>query len=172
MFSSLAGIHVLYCVIATFGDGAVLFYTGQKWGEMDIAKHLAVSQVFGQQFMLCVMLGMWVRGRNVKQEGGRSLCMEEILALWTIPTILGALVVRVSAQFIMIIRNDQCFVVYEVLERSAEIHFASAAALSIAALTCVVCQGCLWRREWMAVKRREMEENQTVSAPPWTPEKS
>jgi hypothetical protein len=98
--------------------------------------------------------------------------MEEILALWTIPTILGALVVRVSAQVIMIIRNDQCFVVYEVLERSAEIHFASAAALSIAALTCVVCQGCLWRREWMAVKRREMEENQTVSAPPWTPEKS
>jgi len=46
VFSSLAGIHVLYCFIAAFGDGAVLFYTAQKWGEMDVAKHLAVSQVF------------------------------------------------------------------------------------------------------------------------------
>src|SRR5271168_20719 len=41
VFSSLAGIHVLYCLIAAFGDGAVLFYTEQKWGEMDVAKHLA-----------------------------------------------------------------------------------------------------------------------------------
>ena len=62
VFSSLAGIHVLYCLIAAFGDGAVLFYTEQKWGEMDVAKHLAVSQVFGQQFLLCIMSGMWLRG--------------------------------------------------------------------------------------------------------------
>jgi hypothetical protein len=173
MFSSLAGLHALYCLIAAFGDGAVLFYTSQKWGEMDVAKHLAVSQVFGQQFMLCVMLGMWLRGRNVSQENGRSLSMEKILALVAIPTILGALVVRVSAQFIMIIRNDQCFVVYEVLERSAEIHTASASAMSIATIVSIVAEGWLWKVERRAIKRRDEErQNQEMSwdqAPP--PEK-
>ena len=158
IFSGLAGLQVLYCFIAAFGDGAVLFYTEQKWGEMDIAKHLAVSQVFGQQFMLCVMLGMWLRGRNV--DGSRSLSMEEILALVSIPTILGALMVRVSAQFIMIIRNDQCFMVYEILERSAEIHFASAGALSVAVLASVVSQVWLWKIEWKVYKRREELENE------------
>jgi hypothetical protein len=168
MFSILAGIHVLYCLIAAFGDGAVLFYTGQKWGEMDVAKHLAVSQVFGQQFLLCLMLGMWIRGRNVPQDGTRSLCMEEILALVTIPTILGALVVRVSAQFIITLRNDKCFVVYELLERSAEIHFASAGGMAVAALVSVVCQAWLWRVERVALKRRD-EERQNQENNSWTP---
>jgi len=157
VFSSLAGIHVLYCLIAAFGDGAVLFYTEQKWGEMDVAKHLAVSQVFGQQFLLCIMSGMWLRGRNVTHESGRSLRMEDLLALVTIPAILGALVIRVSSQLIMIIRNDKCYMVYEVLERSAEIHFTSAAVLFLAALTCVVSQGWLWRIEW---KRRDEKRQQ------------
>ena len=157
LFSCLAGIHVLYCLIAAFGDGAVLFYTEQKWGEMDIAKHLAVSQVLGQQFLLCIMSGMWLRGRNVTHEIGHSLRMEDVLALITIPALLGALVVRVSAQFIMIIRNDKCYMVYEVLERSAEIHFTSAAALFLAALTCVVSQGWQWRIEW---KRRDGNRQQ------------
>ena len=166
IFSCLAGLQVLYCVIAAFGDGAVLFYTEQKWGEMDIAKHLAVSQVFGQQLMLCVMLGMWLRGRNVAQDGSRSLSTDEILALVSIPTILGALVVKVSAQFIMIIRNDRCFMVYEILERSAEIHFASAGALSVAAFTSVASQGWLWRIEWKACKRREQRENENGTRTP------
>jgi hypothetical protein len=157
VFSSLAGIHVLYCLIAAFGDGAVLFYTKQTWGKMDVAKHLAVSQVFGQQFLLCIMSGMWLRGRNVTHERGRSLRMEDLLALVTIPAILGALVVRVSAQLIMIIRNDKCHMVYEVLERSAEIHFTSSAVLFLAALTCVVSQGWLWRIEW---KRRDEKRQQ------------
>jgi hypothetical protein len=169
MFSSLAGTQVLYCLIAAFGDGAVLFYTEQKWGEMDVAKHLAVSQVFGQQVMLCVMLGMWFRGRNVQQDGSRSLSMEEMLALVTIPAILGALLVRVSAQFIMIIRNDQCFMVYEILERSAEIHFASASALSAAALTTVASQAWLWRQEWKICKRRAEDRQNEESECRWTP---
>jgi hypothetical protein len=166
-FSFLSGINVIYCLIAAFGDGAVLFYTGQKWGEMDVAKHLAVSQVFGQQLLLCIMLGMWLRGRNVTEEVGASHTREEFLALWTIPTILAALIVRVSAQFIMIIRNDQCFVVYEVLERSAEIHFAGAGALLVAALISVVCQGWLWMKERRADKsRRDGEQNRNAMG--WT----
>lgn len=168
MFSCLAGIHVLYCLIAAFGDGAVLFYTGQKWGEMDVARHLAVSQVFGQQFMLCIMLGMWLRGRNIHQESGRSLSMEEILALVTIPTMLGALIVRVSAQFIVAIRNDQRLAVYDLLEASAEIHIASASALVLAAWVCVLCQGWLWRRERIACQRRD-EERQQQGEQKWTP---
>jgi hypothetical protein len=157
VFSCLAGIHVLYCFIAAFGDGAVLFYTEQTWGEMDVAKHLAVSQVFGQQFLLCIMSGMRLRGKNVTHETGQSLGMEDVLALVSIPAILGALVIRVSAQIIMIIRNDKCYMVYEVLERSAEVHFTSAAALFLAALTCVVSQGWLWRIEW---KRRDKKYQQ------------
>ena len=78
--------------------------------------------------------------------------MEEMLAVWAIPTILGALIVRVSAQFILIIRNDQCFVAYEIIERSVEIHIVSAAALVIAALVSMICQGYLWRREWIAFR--------------------
>ena len=66
MFNSLAGIHVLYCLVAAFGDGAVLFYTGQKWGDMDVAKHLAVSQVFGQQTMFLY---------NVRNVGQRTECV-------------------------------------------------------------------------------------------------
>jgi hypothetical protein len=155
IFSCLAGLQVLYCLISAFGDGAVLFYTPQKWGEMNVAKHLAVSQVFGQQVMLCIMFGMWLRGRNVNQQRHRSLCMEEILAFVAIPTILGALMIKVSAQFIMIIRNDQCLMVYEILERSSEIHFTSASALSVAALTSTVSQGWLWKLEWKSRKQRE-----------------
>jgi len=169
IFSSLAGAQVLYCFIAAFGDGAVLFYTEQKWDEMDVAKHLAVSQVFGQQIMLCVMLGMWLRGKNVQQDGNRSLSMEEVLALVSIPTILGALVVRVSSQIIMIIRNDRCSMVYEILERSAEIHFATAGALSVATVTSVVSQAWLWRLEWKASKWREEQRQNEESNNSWTP---
>jgi hypothetical protein len=169
MFSILAGIHVLYCLIAAFGDGAVLFYTGQKWGEMDVAKHLAVSQVIGQQFMLCLMMGMWIRGRNVPQDGSRSLCMEEILALVTIPAILAALVLRVSVQFIITLRNDKCFVVYELLERSAEIHFASSGGMAVAAMVAVLCQAWLWRVERIALKRRDAEQQNDGNSK-WTPQ--
>lgn len=97
-------------------------------------------------------------------ETGRSLRIEDVLALVTIPAILGALVVRVSAQIIMIIRNDQCYMVYEVLERSAEIHFTSAGALFLAALTCVVSQGWLWRIEWKRRdEKRQQEEESKLS---------
>ena len=168
MFSCLAGIHVLYCLIAAFGDGAVLFYTGQKWGEMDVAKHLAVSQVFGQQFMLCIMLGMWLRGRNVPQEPGRFLSLEETLALVTIPTILGALIVRVSAQFIMAIRNDQRLAVYDLLESSTEIHIASASALALAVWVCILCQAWLWRKAWKVCQRRNEERHSQIEHN-WTP---
>jgi len=168
IFSCLAGLQVLYCTIAAFGDGAVLFYTGEKWGEMDIAKHLAVSQVFGQQLILCIMMGMWIRGRNVQQERDRSFSMEELLALVMIPTILGALLIKVCAQFIMIIRNDQCFVVYELLERSAEIHFTSASALSGATLVAIGCQAWLWRLEWK-IRERRKEQEQERENHQWTP---
>jgi uncharacterized protein (DUF2062 family) len=167
MFSCLAGLHVLYCLIAAFGDGAVLFYTGQKWGEMDVARHLAVSQVFGQQFILCIMLGMWLRGRNVPQESGRSQSLEEILALVTIPTILGALIVRVSSQFVMAIRNDHRLAVYDLLETSAEIHIASASALVLAAWVCLLCQGWLWRKERIVRQIRD-EERQHQDQQHWT----
>jgi hypothetical protein len=155
IFSSLAALQALYCLVAAFGDGAVLFYTGLKWGEMDVAKHLAVSQVFVQQFLLCVMIGMWVRGRNVVQTRGRSLCMEEMLALVAIPTILGALAVRASAHFITVLRNDQCFTAYEVIERSVVIHFASASGLFVASLIGVLYQAWLWRSEWKVYKKRD-----------------
>jgi len=168
MFSCLAGIHVLYCLIAAFGDGAVLFYTGQKLGEMDVAKHLAVSQVFGQQFILSIMLGMWLRGRNVPQEAGRSPSMEEILALVSIPTILAALIIRVSTQFIMAIRNDQRLAVYDLLETSAEIHIASASALALATWVCLCCQAWLWRKERRACRRRD-EELQAQKDGNWIP---
>jgi hypothetical protein len=170
IFSCLAGLQVLYCTIAAFGDGAVLFYTGEKWGEMDVAKHLAVSQVFGQQLILCIMMGMWIRGRNVEQ-GNRTLSSEEILALVMIPTILGALVIKVSAQFIMIIRNDECFVVYELLERSAEIHFTNASALAGATLVAIGCQAWMWRLEWklkvkIKAQEKDLQEQGWTPAPP------
>lgn len=168
IFSTLAGVHVLYCLIAAFGDGAVLFYTTEKWGEMDVAKHLAVSQVFGQQLMLCVMSGMWLRGRNVTQVANRSLNMEEILALISIPAILAALVIRVSAELIVILRNDQGLMVYEILERSTEIHFTSASALSVTASVCVITQAWLWRKERIACKRRD-EQRQIEESHNWTP---
>ena len=171
MFSILSGVHPLYCLVASFGDGAVLFYSGKRWGEMDIARQLAVSQVVGQQMLLCVMMGMWLRGRNVPQDGTRSYTMEEILALVTIPTILAALLARVSAQSIMVIRNDQCVVPYDLLSRSVEIHFAGAAAMSVASLVCVICQAWLWRQERIrckiTFKRREDEERQTQNENSW-----
>lgn len=172
MFSILSGIQPLYCLIASFGDGAVLFYSETKWGEMDVARQLAVSQVVGQQMILCVMMGMWLRGRNVPQDHTRSYTLEEILALVSIPTILGTLLARVCTQFIMIIRNDQCFVAYDLLDRSVEIHFAGAAAMSMASLVCVVCQAWLWRQERInckiTMKRREDEERQTHMESTWT----
>ena len=149
----------------------MLFYTGEKWGEMDVAKHLAVSQVFGQQLVLCILMGMWIRGRNVEQEANRTFSSDEILALVMIPTILGAELIKVCAQFIMIIRNDQCFMVYELLERSAEIHFTSASALAGATLVGILCQAWMWRLEWkLRVKRKaqekEWQEQRWTPAPP------
>jgi hypothetical protein len=169
IFSCLAGGHVLYSIIAAFGDGAVLFYTSQKWGEMDVAKHLAVSQVFGQHLMLSVMLGMWLRGRNVQQDASRSLSMEERLALVVIPSILSAMLVKVSTQFIMIIRNDQCLMAYEVLEHSPEIHLGGAAGLWVTALISVGYQGRLWGLEWKLSKRLDEERQNRENNNSWTP---
>jgi len=162
IFSCLAGLHVLYCFVAAFGDCAILFYTEQKWDEMDAAKHLAVSQVFGQSLVLFVMLGMWIRGGNITQDKKQSLDVVESLAKVNIPSLLGALLCRVSVQFIMIIRNDLCLTAYVLLERFAEIHFVSATALCISTIISLVSQGWLWRMEWKLKLKRRGEEREAA----------
>ena len=90
------------------------------------------------------------------------------MALVMIPTILGALLIKVCAEFIVIIRNDQCFVVYELLERSAEIHFTSASVMSGATLVAIGCQAWLWRLDWKIRRRRKEQENERGNQH-WTP---